>query len=335
MKITSTAPGRAGIVGNPTDMYGGCVISCSLPKRASVTIEPDTELRLISGDETCTLQMKQDLDFCDDRFDIARALFQHLGLPKEPLRITYDSAIPMSSGLAGSTALLVALLHGLLTAQGKKLNRYELAETARFIEFNYLKVVCGFQDAYMSVFGGLHFMDFGGKNFSEKEIGQIFATMEPLGSHLPPPAELPFVLATTGVKRVSGAVHKPLGDRWLEGEKEVVEGYRRIARFARLGKRALLSEDWETLGKLMNDNHAIQRDLGGSGESNERLISAAHDAGASGAKLAGAGKGGTIIVLWPHSEIEPLTAALREAGAVEFHQLSIAKGAEVWEEDSE
>jgi len=25
--IIATAPGRCGIVGNPTDMYGGCVIS--------------------------------------------------------------------------------------------------------------------------------------------------------------------------------------------------------------------------------------------------------------------------------------------------------------------
>jgi len=32
-KIISTAPGRAGIIGNPTDMYGGAVISCSIGPR--------------------------------------------------------------------------------------------------------------------------------------------------------------------------------------------------------------------------------------------------------------------------------------------------------------
>jgi len=44
--------------------------------------------------------------------------------------------------------------------------------------------------------------------------------------------------------------------------------------------------DWPALGRLMNENHAIQRDLGGSGEPNERLIAAALQAGAPGAKLA-------------------------------------------------
>lgn len=37
----------------------------------------------------------------------------------------------------------------------------------------------------------------------------------------------------------------------------------------------------------------------GHGESNEQLISAALETGALGAKLAGAGEGGTLIVLYP------------------------------------
>ena len=39
MKIRASAPGRCGIVGNPTDMYGGSVLSCCVPRRATVTIE--------------------------------------------------------------------------------------------------------------------------------------------------------------------------------------------------------------------------------------------------------------------------------------------------------
>ena len=41
--ITYSAPGRCGIVGNPSDMYGGSVISCSISERAYVTIE-DSDL---------------------------------------------------------------------------------------------------------------------------------------------------------------------------------------------------------------------------------------------------------------------------------------------------
>jgi mevalonate kinase len=82
---------------------------------------------------------------------------------------------------------------------------------------------------------------------------------------------------------------------------------------AREGKRALLAKDWPRLGALMNQNHAIQRDLGGSGDANERLIQVALSAGALGAKLAGAGDGGTIIALAPAPE--GVRIALQEAGS--------------------
>ncbi len=71
---------------------------------------------------------------------------------------------------------------------------------------------------------------------------------------------------------------------------------------------------------------SIQCDLGGSGESNERLIAAALEAGALAAKLAGTGHGGTIIALWPWPETTPLEEALRGAGASEVDRLQVAPG---------
>ena len=55
------------------------------------------------------------------------------------------------------------------------------------------------------------------------------------------------------------------------------------------------------------------RSLGGSGESNEKLIKAALDGGALGAKLAGAGGGGTILALT--LDPERTRKALLDAGA--------------------
>ena len=80
-----------------------------------------------------------------------------------------------------------------------------------------------------------------------------------------------------------------------------------------MGKRALLDRDWAHLGELMVENHEISQDLGGSGPENDRLIDAALDAGAYGAKLAGAGHGGTIIALT--TEPDRTVDALLEAGA--------------------
>jgi len=166
-------------------------------------------------------------------------------------------------------------------------------------------------------------MDFGGKQFYRHAEAELFATIEPLDDYI---SELPFVLGFTGVLHDSGQVHKPLRECWLEGEAAVVEGYKRITEIARMGKKALLTANWPLLGRLMNENHAIQRDLGGSGELNEKLIAAALEAGALGAKLAGAGHGGTIIALWPWPDTTQLEEALREAGASETYRLQVAPG---------
>ena len=63
----------------------------------------------------------------------------------------------------------------------------------------------------------------------------------------------------------------------------------------------------------MTRNHAIVRALGGSGDANEAMIAAALSGGATGAKLAGAGGGGTILALT--RDPERTIAALHAAGA--------------------
>jgi galactokinase/mevalonate kinase-like predicted kinase len=323
-QIICSAPGRAGIIGNPTDMYGGSVLSCSVSMRARVALTPADTLTLVTNGQECSISSREDLRPRRDLFDLARAILDYMRLPRLACRVEYESEIPLRSGLAGSTALVVALLKGLLAWQGQSLNPYRLAEMARYIELNHLKVVCGYQDAYMCTFGGLNYMDFRGKQFYREAEAELLATIEPLALYV---EQLPLVLGFTGVRHSSGAVHKPIRERWLEGEPTVVAGYRRITEIARIGKKAILHEDWPLLGELMNENHAIQRDLGGSGESNERLIAAALEAGALGAKLAGAGDGGTIIVLWLDDDTSPLEKALRRAGASAIYRLQVAPGA--------
>ncbi len=321
--VICSAPGRAGIVGNPTDMYGGAVLSCSVGMRARVTITASPELFLETSGQECRIKGWEDLHPQGDRFDLARAVLDYLHLPAPTCRIQYESEIPLRSGMAGSTALVVALLAALSAWRGERTNPYRLAERARYVELNYLKVVCGYQDAYMCTFGGLSYMDFRGKQFYRQAEAELFATIEPLASHV---SQLPFVLGFTGVQHASSAVHKPIRERWLEGEPAVVEGYKRITEIARMGKKALILQDWVQLGRLMNENHAIQRDLGGSGEINEQLISAALGAGALGAKLAGAGDGGTIIALWPRPDLTKLEDALVEAGTCAVYRLSVSSG---------
>ena len=246
----------------------------------------------------------------NDFFDLPKMVLRHMHMMDARLRIEYDSEIPFQAGLSGSTALLAAIVAALQECCGQRYLRHYFAEYIRFMELNRFGVVCGYQDAYMVTFGGLNYLEFRDKEYYKPSLDEeLFATVEPLSEIVPLP--LPLILAHTGVERLSSSVHKPLRERWEDGDTAVVEGYKRIAVMARHAKRALLTGDLEHLGRLMNENHAIQRDLGGSGVENERLISAALDAGALGAKLAGAGRGGTIMALHPdpHSLEEPLLAA--------------------------
>ena len=304
-------------------MYGGCVLSCSVDMRARVRISPSDRLVLATDGQQFQISNRNDLKPRGDHFDVVRAILDYLKFPAIECRVEYESEIPVRSGLGGSTSLMVALLRGLLAWQNVHLNAYRLAEMARYIELNHLKVMCGYQDAYMASFGGLNFVDCRGKQFYRESEAELFATIESLAPFVP---KLPFILGFTGVQHSSGSVHKPLRERWLEGERAVVAAYERIIDIALMGKKALMLEDWRTLASLMNENHAIQRDLGGSGESNERLIAAALAAGAPAAKLAGAGDGGTIIALWLKEDSSCLESALRQAGATATFRLKIAPG---------
>ncbi len=301
------------MIGNPTDMYGGCVVSCSTQERAFCLLTPNTSLlTLHNGDQHAEAVSVEDLALQGDHLDIARAALSHFEIDpaKQRFSLLLSTQLPMRAGLAGSTALLAAIVGALDAYLGMAGNPYQLAETTRHIEAEHMQIVCGLQDQHMAVFGGLNFMDFAGKEMLQQLPDEPLATIEPLAALLPKP---PLLLAHTGVQHHSGTVHRSPRQRWLEGDQAVRDAYLQIAALARRGKRALVEKDWELLGRLMNQNHALVAELGGSGPDNDRLIEAACAAGAWGAKLAGAGGGGTIIALT--DQPETVGRALLKAGA--------------------
>lgn len=312
-EIVATAPGRCGIVGNPSDMYGGCVLSCTVQERAECRLSPsDAGLQIINGPDRVTVRAREDLAVRGDNLDIARAALTYFAIDPAAAHftLTLSTTIPMRAGMAGSTAMLAAIVGALDAYLGNHRNLYALAETTRKVEARVMKIVCGLQDQHMAVFGGLNFMDFYGKEDLEQRDDEPLATVEPLGAYLPDP---PLLLAHTGIQHDSGTVHRSPRERWLAGEPQARDTYTQIARLGRRGKRALLEQDWPTLGALMNENHRLVAAMGGSGPANDRLIDAARTAGAWGAKLAGAGGGGTILVLTDSPE--RLGVALIAAGA--------------------
>jgi galactokinase/mevalonate kinase-like predicted kinase len=313
--LVASAPARANLVGNPSDQYGGATLACTVPLRARVRIEPAPATRLSTGGETVTIEKEADLARAGDLFDVARAVLAHLGSPLPRAAIAYESEVPLRSGLAGSSALLVAMIRGLLAFRGEPEGPpHELAERARHVERRRLGVTCGYIDHYLAVFGGCRYVDFRGKTPEADYGAEPFATVEAID------APLPFVLAYTGRQHSSDSVHRPIRARWLAGEAPVVRAMERMAELGLAGKTALLRGDHAELARAMNENHALARDLGASGEPNERLIAAALAAGAPAAKLAGAGDGGTIVSLWTRADPAPLERALRAAGAAAIYR---------------
>jgi hydroxymethylglutaryl-CoA reductase len=79
------------------------------------------------------------------------------------------------------------------------------------------------------------------------------------------------------------------------------------------GAKALVAGEYAELGQLMNIGQGLLNALGVSTPELERMIEIARQAGATGAKLTGAGGGGSIVAACPGTERAVVTA-LRSAG---------------------
>lgn len=320
--VHASAPGRGGIIGNPSDIYGGTVVSCAISERAEAVVSDSPYLIFDILGHFQQINRAEDLEFIPELhyLDIVKAVWRYLrvseyavqGLidPQATFHVRAQSSIPLKAGCAGSTAMLVVILAGILHHLKIPYERHGLAELARRIERHELGVHCGYQDHYMAIFGGCNCVDVRDKADHGESREAPYATVEALAQDL---GQLPFVLANTGIQRVSGKFHAEPRRQWEMGDPRRIEGFRRIGALGRLGKKALLLADWEWLGELMNENHALTCELIGCGERNQYLIDTAMHHGAYGAKLSGAGRGGTVIAL--HEDPDWMGARLLEAGA--------------------
>lgn len=310
--IYVSAPGRAGIVGNPSDIYGGTVISSAIGERAEVYLRENSRLIFDTGGHMAAIDGPESLQFGGSLpyLDIARAVWRYLtgddsrymdGIDIDPgatFHLRAKTTIPMKAGCAGSTAMLAAILAAILAHFGSRPDRYHLAEMSRHIERTVLGVDCGFQDQYMAVFGGLNFMNFADKATGWERDDAPYASVEALSSSVPDRSKLPFVLVNTGRREgTSGTYHRSPRERWEAGEEKFVRGFEQIAQLAEEGRDALLKHDWKRLGELMNENYRLRVDLFGTTEVIDGIIKAALKHGALGAKLSGAGNGGTCIII--------------------------------------
>ncbi|KAA0009002.1 MAG: hypothetical protein FE036_01225 [Thermoplasmata archaeon] len=94
------------------------------------------------------------------------------------------------------------------------------------------------------------------------------------------------------------------------------------------GVDALKKRDFIKFGEIMDKNHKILYNIGASSKEIEKLIMTARKAGAYGAKITGAGGGGSIIAIG--DEPEKIREALKEKGKDAYIVLPDKDGVKVW-----
>ena len=99
-----------------------------------------------------------------------------------------------------------------------------------------------------------------------------------------------------------------------ERSQSLYEGlFDEMGRIAGDGAQALIQGNYERLGELMNVCHGLLNAIGVSHPELEKMVSIARQSGALGAKLTGAGGGGSIVALCP-GKVREVSSALRGAG---------------------
>jgi galactokinase/mevalonate kinase-like predicted kinase len=325
-------PARMNILGNPSDANEGAhqTISAAVNLWGGVEVGEGERLRMAlteeegKGREIDSLEAKsfQDLEY-GTGFDLQTAAIRTLWSYSPEFRdkasenlpvMRFWTEIPRQSGLGGSTVLVLLTLVALARyyrLDRKKHNDYVLGELAQRAEEKELDITCGFADRYVPLFGDIAYLDYRGKLFHAPIKDEPYCTYEKLGRWVD---TFPLVMCSTGVPHDSGDVHRPMRAKYLEEYKEFKGDYengpfmvrimKQIGDTAWKGKIALLEGDLSRFGELMNLNHKLVDEMmrycgftEGAGEANNRMIEAGLKAGVLGAKLTGAGGGGSVFML--------------------------------------
>jgi glucuronokinase len=349
MRYRLSIPARINILGNPGDANEGdfATISAAVEMRAGALLEPAKGLVLESlqgpaesSDQRLSLpQLALPLDYTGELDLLKGAInglfafspeFRQKFAPRAGVRIATWSDVPRQSGLGGSSLFILLVLAGLrqfYDLDRRTHNDYILAELTQRVEAKELGITCGFADRYVPLFGGLAYLDYRGKLHQRPIRQEPLVTYERLDAWA---ADLPLVAITTGIQHDSGDVHGRMRPRYvadwdawsLHGGKppHLVQLMNAAWETAWRGKIALLEGDLETFGALMNENHRLVNDMmascgfsDGAGWANNLFIETARSSGALGAKLTGAGSGGSVFALTRPGEEQKLADAWQQA----------------------
>jgi len=307
--IRKNAFARAGLIGNPSDGYQGKTL-------AIIVREFAAEVTLYEWDEIEVVWSHNDRS----RFDSVDALVndvrlhgyyggvrlvkatikrfveycrrKRIKLHDQNFSVRYESDIPRQVGLAGSSAIIVAVLRCLMEFYDVTIPQRVRPSLVLSIENEELGITAGLQDRVIQVYEGLVYMDFS-PEATDRLDGLSCGTYEPLDPALLPPL---YIAYSTEVSEPTEVIHNNLRGRFNQGEPAVVKAMQEFAELTVQARDALLERNHRRLGELIDQNFDLRRSICRLPAGQAEMVDRARRCGAT-AKFAGSG--GAIIGTYP------------------------------------
>lgn len=337
MTVHVHAPGRVNLIGEHTDQTGGLVLPMAIDRGVTITAEPGTVVNLRSEltDSRAVLQFDpEDGTAVGTRSGWARHVaavvdeLAALGRPPVGMTGVVRSDLPAGSGLSSSAALQVALAVALAVVAEWEIDPLLLAQACQRAEFAAVGVPCGLMDQAASM-------------MARRGHALLLDCSSLERRHVPIPDGVQVLIIDSGVTRQ--LEHTPYAQRLAEMERgmaliggrrpadvtteeldAVMTGLagvpgRRLRHVVTENHRVRLfvaaveigEVDVIALGAILDASHASLRDdLEVSVPELDRLVEIARRRGALGARLTGAGFGGSVIALVPADAVEEVGAAV-------------------------
>ncbi len=299
--VTQRCYARIGLIGNPSDGYGGKTLSAicknfyaevTLNESDQLVIEPDN-YRFNSVSDLQSHIVSDGYYGASRLFRATINVFAQYVNANQPTKtldgcfaVRYQTNIPRMVGLSGSSALVVAMLKALMQFYSVEIERKVLPSIALQVEKVELNIGGGLQDRVIQFYEGLVAMDFG---CAETVDGYVCGEYQELDVELLPPLYLAYSDAGGEPTEV---FHNNLRERYNSGETLVVDAMQKLVALTDESLRALRNQNTSLFSRLMDENFNIRRSISALNPYHIKMVETARSCGVS-AKYAGSG--GAII----------------------------------------
>ncbi len=329
-------PARAGLVGNPSDGYGGRVVAVAVDNYAAeveltpcqgVSITPARHDQAEWDSLPALLDHSERYGYRGGGAIIQAALAAYAAfldrsgrpMPDAGFRLAYRTSVPRQVGLAGSSAIALAALRAVADFHRVKIEPILMPSLALAAEKR-LGIVAGLQDRVVQHFGGVVSMDFRVRRM-RTEHGLAYGEYRFLDPSGLPPLYLAWSEAAAAE---SNQIHAGLRDRFLAKEWVVVSGMKMLSGLAEQAEEAVRQGDHRLLASLIDESFNVRSRMVELPPTQAGMVDRARAAGASATF---AGSGGAIVGSYSgidqlndlQARLEPLDATVvRVSVAPEF-----------------